>query len=887
MQAVVTQRAPQARMNSDVWVAAAVALILTLVTEVTNAQCAWDNTIGQPGFDGGGIRLAEYDGELIAAGSFTLAGGTTANKIARWDGSSWRSLDGGMDELVNLLTVYNSQLIAGGFFTTAGGVSAERIARWDGSAWHPLGDGLDDYVFSLSTVYDGELIVAGAFSTADGVVVDHIARWNGSSWRSLDTGMSGGAGDTWVAPTVVFEGDLIAGGNFSSAGGRDANNVARWDGASWQPMGSGMNGTVRALGEYAGQLLAAGDFTHAGGREVNHTAWWDGTMWQPMGSGLGGNDPILVTDYIVYRGDLIVAGRFTTAGSEVVNHIARWDGMEWRALGSGMSHPVHSLTAFNGDLIAGGEFTIAGGVQVNHVARWDGSAWHPLEDGVSDGPYGFTSVGPTLALDNTLFVSGWFTIAGGAASNHIAAYRCDDPPPPDHIITGQVLLDGDGITGVTVSATGRDASTTATEGRYSLTVPNGWSGTVTPTLAGFTFTPSSRTYSNVTGDLTTQHFTGVAAPPELGSADPDSPISAAGNAGGRVSAAYMSTTDRPVLLDRDPTDGKWYVTSLDERGTITSTPAASVMWVDPKDGETYAGVAAENAFYVVVPDAPPATDRNLTAEIAGSTPISAQPTVFTSKTELVFVAGLDAVGDLVMYRQTGGLTMSGLPAWAYVNLSRDHLEAQGQATPAFQGGLVSYVTEWNGLNIAGLDGNGDVWGVWWSPGRSLWRADNLSAITGAPPMAGGLTAFVTPWKAINLAGVNEAGDVVVTWWVPGFGGDWAVSNLSTMFDGPAMQSGSLSSFVTPWGALNVAGIDEQGELTVYWWAPGLKSWVVSPLSALVDGGEPPAGRVTGMTTPTGQINLLGATDAGDVVRYYWQPRSTWQAENVSNIAVRR
>ena len=37
------------------------------------------------------------------------------------------------------LTVYNGQLVAGGNFTTAGGVACNRIACWDGTSWQTPG----------------------------------------------------------------------------------------------------------------------------------------------------------------------------------------------------------------------------------------------------------------------------------------------------------------------------------------------------------------------------------------------------------------------------------------------------------------------------------------------------------------------------------------------------------------------------------------------------------------------------------------------------------------------------------------------------------------------------------------------------------------------------
>ena len=86
--------------------------------------------------------LTVYDGELIAGGSFTAAGGARCNNIARWDGDSWRPLGSsfswaGPNTWVNALTVYNGDLIAGGNFWFAG----EYIARWDGSVWLANGDG--------------------------------------------------------------------------------------------------------------------------------------------------------------------------------------------------------------------------------------------------------------------------------------------------------------------------------------------------------------------------------------------------------------------------------------------------------------------------------------------------------------------------------------------------------------------------------------------------------------------------------------------------------------------------------------------------------------------------------------------------------------------------
>jgi Beta-propeller repeat/Viral BACON domain len=52
-------------------------------------------------------------------------------------------------------------------------------------------------------------------------------------------------------------------------------------------------------------------------------------------------------------------------------------------------------------------------------------------------------------------------------------------------------------------------------GNYSFDVSYNWSGTVTPSLAGYLFSPSSRSYSNVTGSLANQDYTIISNSPVI------------------------------------------------------------------------------------------------------------------------------------------------------------------------------------------------------------------------------------------------------------------------------------------------------------------------------------------------------------------------------------
>jgi hypothetical protein len=173
---------------------------------------------------------------------------------------------------VRALTVFDDgggpALFAGGDFTTAGGVAANRIAKWNGSRWRRLGSGLNGRVFALTVYDDGgghALYAGGSFTSAGGLSTMQIARWDGSTWSPLGSGITADDGAFVRALALYDDGSgpaLYAGGSFTSAGGVAANGIARWDGSSWTPLGSGMRG-VRALATFehpgrGGPSLVAG-----------------------------------------------------------------------------------------------------------------------------------------------------------------------------------------------------------------------------------------------------------------------------------------------------------------------------------------------------------------------------------------------------------------------------------------------------------------------------------------------------------------------------------------------------------------------------------------------------------------------------------------------------
>ncbi|MBL8762213.1 MAG: hypothetical protein JNL50_13015 [Phycisphaerae bacterium] len=339
--------------------------------------------------------------------------------------------------------------------------------------------------------------------------------------------------------------------------------------------------------------------------------------------------------------------------------------------------------------------------------------------------------------------------------------------------------------------------------------------------------------------------------------------------------------DNTAIAFKEGTDNTW---TFEDLHAMTGSPALTgdiASWVDPSDGLTYAAAPSASGLLLFVRSATGSwAYGNLTTAVYGSAIITSEITAFTDLEGVVHIAGLKSNGDLVMFTRDGNSTANGR-AWTYANIAQDHLRAQSLAMPSLVGPIISYVTDWNGLNIAGLDASGNIQSIWWAPGLDLWRTDNLSAITGASPIAGGLTCYLTSWGGINLAGVDASGDVTVSWWVPSFAGDWVNTNLTDEFAGPSMVGVSISSYVTSWGGLNIAGRDTSGNLSVYWWAPSMGAWEVANLTDVIGTTLLPTGAIRGVTTPNGRIVLLGANDDGHVLRYWWSPDASWQAQDVT------
>ena len=367
----------------------------------------WDHLgdRGAPGTDSLDFvasALAVTPGALYVGGGFTDAGGIPdADRIAKWNGSSWSAVSSSTSQIANgnvsAIAVSPGKVYAGGTFTNAGGdANADFLAVWDGVSWEPFciapGQPLGGNVTSLQIIGQ-TLYVGGEFQNGAGIAsADYLLACDlASGAPSTTVALSPFSGSVY-ALAADSNGTLYAGGGFTNLENIDAaDNVAYLPaGGTWKPMGTGaagcggcaVNSFVRGLTTVGTDAYIGTDAINVAGiAQADHVAKWDGSAWTALGADSGGGN-----------------GWFPTTGS------------------------INALVGTGSYLFATGTFLDANGdARADNIAFFDGTAWHPVgSDGAGNGPW--IGNGTALALvDRQLYAAGNFTSAGGDPQAHSAA----------------------------------------------------------------------------------------------------------------------------------------------------------------------------------------------------------------------------------------------------------------------------------------------------------------------------------------------------------------------------------------------------------------------------------------------------------------------------------
>ncbi|MDQ7014113.1 MAG: hypothetical protein Q9O74_09490 [Planctomycetota bacterium] len=313
----------------------------------------------------------------------------------------------------------------------------------------------------------------------------------------------------------------------------------------------------------------------------------------------------------------------------------------------------------------------------------------------------------------------------------------------------------------------------------------------------------------------------------------------------------------------------WYYSKLGVRNDAFDLIGELITWED--DGDYFAAAASESGMLLYTRSEgglyaqTNLTDSAGTDEEPADIPASPVSLLQLEDGRSVLVS-LNAEGDVIAYVQSGS-------TYSFINLSQVQIRDEDKTIPALTGTLAVGETSWGTLMITGLDAEGMVWSLWFSEqdADGGWHASPLSKIANADAITGSLSVYFTDWQGINVAGLTETGQSQVIWWVPHFGGNWEVTNLSTRFDGPSFVQGSMTTYVTPWNALTVVGITTDSTMVAYWWAPGFSEWRVSDFSEFLPKQHPKVvrGPIEVEIRSSNDVWIFGRGESDDMVRVFW------------------
>jgi hypothetical protein len=360
----------QSALLLDVW-EGKLAIGGTATASGWHAVVLWDGSVFTPlpPYPGpGSVRsMCVHDGELVVG----IIRSDSGEAVYAWNGASWRAIPGVFERFydgvrIDDLASSGGMLFAAGSFRGVDGIDSRSVARWDGSAWRSLDGGVSLDIESLA-VHNGELYASGYFVSASGRGTAKVARWDGSEWRSLGTGFDGA-----VRAAVEWDGRLVLSGDMLSAPGLDRVRGPIAETAhGWESLGEGFAFRTDVLAVHQGTLVGAAWV--AGPSPYYRILRRQGNTWVQLGGDVQGS-----VERLMAAGDeLFMAGAFSQIGGQPIQNLARWTGAEWEPLAPSVLELQAAVTGPDGSLFASGTFVKGGRTHVG-VARRAGTSWEPF-----------------------------------------------------------------------------------------------------------------------------------------------------------------------------------------------------------------------------------------------------------------------------------------------------------------------------------------------------------------------------------------------------------------------------------------------------------------------------------------------------------------------------
>jgi hypothetical protein len=333
------------------------------------------------GVNGNVTALAVYNGDLIAAGAFTTAGGQSARGVARWDGSQWNAMGAGLEPGPGWgLIEYHGTLVAHTWKHHLTTDTATNLAYWDGNQWRELAKVIETTssgsMINSACIWNDKLVLSGEFDSVGGVECHALAAWDGSTFSPIGTEFQNGYNHFW---NVAANGPqlFVTASQFWFNESYLQVHIMHFDGSHWIPAQQGFRGIPVGFKTYEGKFRVLNEATGCSPSCTIKAFQWADSMWIEDTDPIASDSGYWAIQYLEFEGK--VYGLVGPSG------LAFWDGVRWLPDASPTGkHPwyITTMTRYGDKLVVGGALWKDSGDVVDGLG-WK-AHWEQDADGVSD-----------------------------------------------------------------------------------------------------------------------------------------------------------------------------------------------------------------------------------------------------------------------------------------------------------------------------------------------------------------------------------------------------------------------------------------------------------------------------------------------------------------------
>jgi hypothetical protein len=245
----------------------------------------------------------------------------------------------------------------------------------------PSGLGIQGESVGSLTFFNGYLVAGGKFSTAGSVSCENLALFDGKGWKPLGEGHLGRVTcmTPWGSGLVVCCWD-------STGIQSDGQNQMGWSVVLLDDhfsvvdqIASGLGGPIRSVQEWNGVLFFVGDRFGISSKKEAHGCFWkyDGDCFEPALEGVEGRIDFALS----WEGSLLLGGHFLWKGSEGYSSLARYNGDGLSVEHWPFSSFPTAATVWNGALIVVGSSFLSNefdGMDAGVLAMQVNGAWDQI-----------------------------------------------------------------------------------------------------------------------------------------------------------------------------------------------------------------------------------------------------------------------------------------------------------------------------------------------------------------------------------------------------------------------------------------------------------------------------------------------------------------------------